>query len=344
MHAYFGDFDFVGGDAVAHVDLPRLLDAGYCTQVFAIFAPQRRYAGQDVDALARRAIATIHGWADASAGRMRIIRTAADVGLACGDGERVANSVGAVSGLIGLEGADPIGTAEKMTEYANLGVRLIIPAWEDNQFSGTSFGEGGGLTEEGFRLIELCESLGVMADVSHLSDIAFDQVLSTTRKPFVASHSNCRSVSPSSRNLTDEQIRALAGRGGVMGINFAPDFLDRGYLEAWDAIMAPANDLDVPRQRQYRAEARPRLAAIPRPGLDAIASQVIHAMQVGGEDCVGLGGDLDGISFTPEGIEGSQSYPAIPDALMAAGLTARQVEKVCYANMARVFADVLPKG
>jgi membrane dipeptidase len=267
---------------------------------------------------------------------MRIIRTTDDVRTACDDSD-------GVSGLIGLEGADPIGTAENMREYARLGVRLVIPAWEDNQFSGTSFGDGGGLTEEGFRLIELCESLGVVVDVSHLSDVAFDQVLSATRKPFVASHSNCRSLCPSPRNLTDEQIRALARRGGVMGINFAPDFLDRGYLEAWDAIMAPARDLDVPAQRQYRAEARPRLAAIPRPGLDSIAAQVVYAMNTGGEDCVGLGGDLDGISFTPEGIEGSQSYPMIPDALAAAGLTPRQIEKVCYANMARIFADVLPR-
>jgi membrane dipeptidase len=337
MHAYWADFDFVGGDSVSHVDLPRLLQAGYCGQVFAVFAPQRRYAGQDVDALARRAITTIHGWAGASAGRLHIIRTAADVRDACDEGAVD------VSGLIGLEGADPIGTADNLAAYAALGVRLVIPAWEDNQFSGTSMGEGRGLSKEGFRLVELCEHLGVMVDVSHLSDAAFNQVLATTAKPFVASHSNCRSLCPSPRNLTDGQIRALAGRGGVMGINFAPDFLDPAYLAAWDAIMAGGRGLDTDAQRQYRVEARPRLAAIPRPRLDTIAGHVVHALRLGGEDCVGLGGDLDGITYTPDGIAGSQSYPAIPDALAAAGLTPRQIEKVCYGNMARVFADVLPE-
>ena len=181
---------------------------------------------------------------------MRVIRTAADIRAAC------AADPSRVSGLIGLEGADPIGTADNLRAYAELGVRLVIPAWEDNQFSGTSMGEGGGLTEEGFRLVALCESLGIMIDVSHLSDTAFDQVLSVTRKPFVASHSNCRSLCPSPRNLTDSQIRALAGRGGVMGINFALDFLDRGYLEAWDAIMAPGRDLEGDARREFRTQAR----------------------------------------------------------------------------------------
>jgi membrane dipeptidase len=161
-------------------------------------------------------------------------------------------------------------------------------------------------------------------------------------RPFVASHSNCRALSPTPRNLTDEQIRVLADRGGVMGINLAPDFLDRDYLAAWDAVMEPVAHAAPATRQKHRMAAGPQLTAIPRPGLDKVAEHVLHAIMVGGEDCVGLGGDLDGISFTPEGITGVESYPLIPEALKRAGLTERQIEKVCWRNMLRVFGEVLP--
>ena len=220
-------------------------------------------------------------------------------------------------------------------------MRLVIPAWDDNAFSGSSAGPGDGLTAEGFKLIELCQELGVMVDVSHASDAAFEQIRRLVRGPFVASHSNCRALSPAPRNLTDAQIRALADRGGVMGINLAPDFLSPEYLAAWDAVMAPAHGADAATRQKLREAAGPQLRAIPLPGLDWIARHVRHAIDIGGEECIGLGGDLDGISFMPAGIDGVEDYPLIPEALAAAGLTESQIEKVCWRNMARVFGEVL---
>lgn len=337
MHTYDSPYDFVGGDDRGHVDLPRLLAAGHRAQVFAVFAAASYYRGRDLTALAEGAIAAIHGWAEASAGRLRLALTAGDVRAACaGDARHSA-------ALIGLEGADPLnGRADNLAHFFDLGVRLVIPAWDDNSFSGSSAGPGTGLTEEGVKLVSLAEALGVMVDVSHLSDAGFDQVLALTRKPFIASHSNCRALCPAYRNLTDAQIRALADRGGVMGINLAPDFLAPDYLAAWNAALAPLQGLDAAARQMARAEAGPALAAIPRPGLDWVAQHVAHAIAVGGEGCIGLGGDLDGISFTPDGIEGVQSYPFIADALAASGLTERQVDLVCWRNMARVFEAVLP--
>lgn len=338
MHAYDGPYDFVGGDGRGHVDLPRLLVAGHRGQVFAIFAAASYYPGRDLTALAEGAITAIRGWAEASAGRLRLALTSDDVRAACaGDADHIA-------ALIGLEGADPLlGRAENLAHFFDLGVRLVIPAWDDNPFSGSSAGPGSGLTEEGVKLVALAEALGVMVDVSHLSDAAFDQVVALTRKPFIASHSNCRDLCPAYRNLTDAQIRALAERGGVMGINLAPDFLSPDYLAAWNTALAPLQGLDAAARQKARAEAGPALAAIPRPGLEWIGRHVAHAIAVGGEECIGLGGDLDGVSFTPAGIEGVQSYPLIADALVAAGLTERQVELVCWGNMARAFAEVLPQ-
>jgi membrane dipeptidase len=337
MHAYDGPFDFVNGEGRGHMDLPRLLEAGHRAQVFAIFAARSRYAPRDLRILAEGAIASIGHWAESSAGRMVVARTASDLRIAL-DAEAPA-----LAGIIGLEGADPLPNAGALAEFFRLGVRLVIPAWDDNQFSGSSTGGGGPLTGEGHKLVDLARALRVMVDVSHLSDAAFEEVREHMQgRPFIASHSNCRSLCPAPRNLTDAQIKALAGCGGVMGINLAPDFLDPSYLAAWDAIMASVAHGDPATRHERRTAASPQLAAIPRPSLDRVAEHVVHAMNVGGEECIGLGGDMDGISFTPERVTGVESYPLIVDVLVAAGLTERQVELVCWRNMARAFMEVLP--
>ena len=214
------DLDFVAGKGRSHMDLPRLLVAGHSAQVFAIFAAASYYPGRDLCAYAERAIAAIHGWADASDGRMRVVRSAEEVRRSGGGEEQ--RKVGAeeqldvadrgsastfapphlltsspLLAIIGLEGADPLeGQAEHLRHFYDLGVRLVIPAWDDNAFSGSSAGPGDGLTAEGFELIELCQELGVMVDVSHASDAAFEQIRRIVRGPFVASHSNCRALSP----------------------------------------------------------------------------------------------------------------------------------------------------
>ena len=288
MHIEDGDFDFVAGKGRSHMDLPRLLAAGHSAQVFAIFAAASYYPGRDLRAFAERAIAAIHGWADASDGRMQVVRSAEEVRRSGGAEEQRRGgawdapwpagaspppllSSAPLLAIIGLEGADPLeGQAENLRHFHDLGVRLVIPAWDDNAFSGSSAGPGDGLTAEGFKLIELCQELGVMVDVSHASDAAFEQIRQLVRGPFVASHSNCRALSPAPRNLTDAQIRALADRGGVMGINLAPDFLSPEYLAAWDAVMAPVRHADAATRQKLReaAGAATALHSAAGPGLD----------------------------------------------------------------------------
>jgi membrane dipeptidase len=347
MHSYDGPFDFVNGDARpagtrSHVDLPRLQAGGHCVQLFAVFASQRYYGERDVRPLAREAITTIHGWAAASDGRLRLIRTVADLHGVCSEDAQGIGNAPSIGALIGMEGADPLAAAEDLREFCDLGVRLVIPAWDDNHFSGTVFGGGAGLSDEGRKLVQLAEELRVMVDVSHASDTAFEEIVGLTRRPFVASHSNCRAVSASPRNLTNPQIRKLAARGGVMGLNFAPDFLDPDYLAAWNAIMAPMKDMDSAARQKYRTEVGPTVAAIPLPGLDAIVRQAQHAVNIGGEACVGLGGDLDGIGAMPAGLTGAQDYLRVAEALSVGGFTERQVELICHGNMLRVFGEILP--
>jgi membrane dipeptidase len=337
MNAYDGPFDFVNGDGGGHMDLPRMIAAGHRAQVFAVFAVASYYPERDRTAMARDAFATLRGWADASSGRMKIAATRSDVAAAFAD------DAAPLAAILGLEGADPLPNAAALQAFFELGLRLVIPAWDDNIYSGSSTGGGGPLTGEGRELVDLARTLGVMVDVSHLSDAAFDEVAALLGdRPFIASHSNCRALSPAPRNLTDGQIRALAGRGGVMGINLAADFLDPDYLIAFDGVMAPLRHMPVAERQKHRMEAGEKLRRIPLPPLDIIARHVRHAFNAGGEECVGLGGDLDGMTFMPAGLTGVESYDLIERALRDAGLTERQVEQVCWKNMARVFGEVLP--
>ncbi len=327
-----GKLDFITGEGEGHVSLPTMLNAGVCAQVFACFVLSEKYPGREW-VRAEELVKTINRMAAGSGGRIRIVHTATELTKSC--------ATGPIGAIIGLEGADPLeGKAENLRYFHDLGVRDIIPAWKDNPFSGTAFGTNTPLTEEGIKLVEFAEELHVMVDVSHLSDAAFDSVLEVTKQPFIASHSNCRALCPTLRNLTDFQIRALADRGGVMGINPSPAFLDPEYYAQANPRFARA--LVPGTSKEEKERLRAEVAALPRPSMEWIARHVKHAIDVGGEDVIGLGGDLDGISTTPIGIDGIADYVKIPELLLNAGLKTRQVEKVCYRNFLRVFSEIFP--
>ncbi len=330
MKVLDGELDFSTGKG-GHIGLPQLVEAGSCAQVFACFVLSEQHPNHERER-AEAMIATIEQMAEESDGHMCIVRTASELHTAC-DG-------GPIAAIIGLEGADPLeGRAENLRHFSDLGVRDIIPAWQDNPFSGTAFGKNTPLTDEGRKLVELAEELHVMVDVSHLSDSAFKDVCEITKRPFIASHSNCRALCPTLRNLTDEMIRTLSDHGGVMGINLSPSFLAPDYYA--QAFPRWQRTLEASTTEEEKKRLRAEVNALPRPSIDWITRHVNHAIKVGGEDVIGLGGDLDGISKTPEGIDTIADYVKIPDLLLAAGLRTRQVEKVCYANFERVFSEVL---
>ncbi len=324
--------DFVRGEGGAHVTLPAMQEAGIRAQIFACFVLSERHPGEEAER-AEAMIRTVKSMAEGTDGRMRVARTREVLDDAFAGGP--------IAAILGLEGADPLeGRAERLRHFADLGVRDLIFAWKDNPFSGTAFGENTPLSREGQRLLGSAEELRVMVDVSHLSDRAFDDVCRMATVPFIASHSDCRSLCPSLRNLTDPMIRRLADRGGVMGINLAPGFLDPEVHRRQAPLFEAAQKPSVSEEERKRL--RERAMSIPRPPLDWVARHVLHAIDIGGEDCVGLGGDLDGIAQTPEGIESVADYRALAPLLREAGLNDRQIDKVCYRNFVRVFDDVLP--
>jgi len=325
--------DFLSEASEAHISLPRMLAADVRAQVFACFVLKERYPGR-AEERAEEMIKAIEGMISSSAGAMAKVVDRS--GLAD------AFSGGPIAALIGLEGADPLGgRAENLRRFFDLGVRDLIFAWKDNPFSGTAFGQDRPLSPEGKRLLGLAEELGVMVDVSHLSDSAFHDVVAMARRPFIASHSNCRAICPHPRNLTDPMIRGLADAGGVMGMNLAPLFLDPEYQRMAAPLVEAAGKPGISEEEKNRL--RSEVDRLPRPGLDWAVRHILYAIDVGGEDAVGLGGDLDGISKTPLGIETVADYPRLVDLLWEAGLSERQVEKVCYRNFLRVFEEVLPQ-
>ena len=329
-----GEADFFDPAGGAHVSLPGMLEAGLRGQIFAVFVLSRDHPGEE-RARAEEMIATVYRLAEGSQGALEVVTTS--------EGLRKSFSGGPVAALIGLEGADPLeGEADNLRHFFRLGVRNLIPAWLDNPFSGTAFGSDRSLTPEGEKLVQLAEELGVMVDVSHLSDPAFWRTLAVTEKPLIAAHSNCRALCPSPRNLTDDMIRALADRGGVMGINLSPSFLDPEYYQRTRPLVKKFLQPGLPEEEKGRL--REELQGIPRPEPEWIVRHVLHAIKVGGEDVIGLGGDLDGISSTPRGIETVADYAKFPQWLERAGLKPRLVEKVCYRNFLRVFSEALPEG
>ncbi|MCK5245795.1 membrane dipeptidase, partial [Candidatus Bipolaricaulota bacterium] len=158
---------------------------------------------------------------------------------------------------------------------------------------------------------------------------------------FVATHSDCRSLCPSLRNLTDDMIRTLSDRGGVMGINLSPAFLDPSFAEAVKPLIEASRRASSPEEQR---SIREQMLAIARPSMDWVARHVLHAINIGGEDCIGLGGDLDGIGQTPEGIDSVVDYAKFIPLLREAGLSEGQLEKVCYKNFVRVFSEILPSS
>jgi len=323
--------DFLQADDAKHISFPGMVEADVRAQVFACFVLSAHHPERERER-ACEMIDAVREMAAATEGRLAVATTASALQAAFDGGPRAA--------ILALEGADPLGDrADAVRDFYARGVRSLILAWQDNAFSGTAFGSNTPLTSQGRRLLGLCEELGIVVDVSHLSDAAFAEVVHLSKRPFVATHSDCRALSPSLRNLTDDMIRTLADQGGVMGINFSPTFLDPAFAAAVEPLRAAATRPGV--TDEEKRTLFERMLTIPRPPLGRVVEHILHAIDVGGEDCVGFGGDLDGIAQTPAEIDTVADYRCFPAILRDAGLSERQIEKVCFDNFRRAFGEIL---
>ncbi|WP_296877980.1 dipeptidase [Thomasclavelia sp.] len=231
---------------------------------------------------------------------------------------------GKMSALLTLEeGAVVKNDLAILRNYYRLGVRMITLTWNypngigfPNMTSGEGFArlksinDQDGLTEFGIAYVQEMERLGMIIDVSHLGDAGFYDVLKYTTKPFVASHSNARTICNVARNLTDDMIKALAKRGGVMGINFCGDFL------------------------------KPSTTGHVRSCVEDMVKHILYIKDLVGIDYVGLGTDFDGIDQNLE-IQDASMMNLLAEALQKAGLSKAEIEKVFYGNVLRVYRQIL---
>jgi membrane dipeptidase len=276
-----------------------------------------------------------------------------------------AHSAGIFAALIGIEGGHSIEADLGLLRlYHRLGVRYMTLTWSNSNEWADSSGDiddptvphHNGLTAFGRSVVREMNRLGMMVDVSHVSDKTFWDVLQTTHAPIIASHSSARALTDSPRNLTDEQLRAVATNNGVVMVNFYPPFIDESWRQTWgpdprrDAMRTAAAaeyiergdpvpfPLSTASDRAYYAE---HLAAtLPPAPLSSLIDHFDHIAQVAGIDHVGIGTDFDGVQFLPEGIHTAADLPKITTALMSRGYTAEQMKKILGANLLRVFAAV----
>ncbi|MHB0884530.1 MAG: dipeptidase [Bacillota bacterium] len=300
-----------------HIDLPRLAEGGVDVQFFACFIeaqhkPERglRRAMQLVD-LFHRELA-------ANADRMMPVLRASDLAAA-----QAAGKVGAV---LSIEGGEAIGDdLSALRNLHRLGLRSLGLVWNQRNLIADGVGEArthGGLTNFGVEVVQECNRLGILVDVSHLNDEGLWDVLATSTKPIVATHSNARAVCPHPRNLSDDLVKALAKNGGVMGMCFAPGFLR-------------AMDIKAESIEEYRRQVAGMTS------VDSVVGHIDHLIELVGPDHVGLGSDFDGSGAVPDGLSDVSCLPALTEALVARGYSDEVIEKILGLNFRRVFEAVV---
>jgi membrane dipeptidase len=326
-----------------HVDIPRMRDGGIGAAFFSIWVDDT-YAPGAAYNRAQALIDAVRSFAE-RAPDAELATSAAEV--------RAAVARGRVAALMGLEGGHAIeNSLEKLDALYARGVRYMTLTWNNgNDWAGSSLDpvRQGGLSPFGRTVIRRMNELGMLVDVSHVSDATFWDVMATTKCPVIASHSGCRALAAHPRNLTDAQLRAVAANDGLVGIIFFPVFLDEHFAGQYaelnsrlqpqfDAIRAryPGKpgiaDLEIDQLRATQLEE----SDIPE--LGRLVDHIDHAVQVMGIDHVGLGSDFDGIGVLPRPMKDATSLPLLAQALEARGYGDSDVRKILGENFLRVLS------
>ncbi len=260
-----------------------------------------------------------------------------------------------ISIFLGLENGSAISESfELLKSFYNRGVRYLTLCHSSHNLICDSCApkvpKWGGLSPFGKELISEMNKLGMMVDVSHISDEAFYDVIKVSNAPVVATHSSCRALVNHPRNMTDDMICALADNGGVIQINFFPLFLDADFAKVLEQsgledkyesiedefIKEPENLL----KREAWYKVIDELNSLKRPSYKRIVDHIDHVVSLVGIDYVGLGSDFDGIAVTPEGMEDISQYPKIFSELKTRGYTGEEIAKIAGGNFLRVFKKV----
>lgn len=365
-------FDMGPRASDGHVDLPRAAEGGLDAAFYSIYVDSRFFGDEHAlfaapprsiqvdwprpqdagtaNGSARRALAMIDGLlrtAERHPTRMAVCTTADELEAAVRGGRHAA--------LMGIEGGHAIeGDLALLRLFHRLGVRyMTLTHTNHNEFADScapAEPRWGGLNQLGAKVVREMNRLGVIVDVSHVSDATFFAALRVTTAPVICSHSSLRALCGHPRNVTDDMLRALAANGGTLMINYNCGFLDADYAKnrsgreatrriqekaARDKLPADSDEL-----RAALASLDARFPPVERPPLATLVAHVLRALEIAGPDHVGLGSDFDGVPCVPQGMDDATYLPRLTYELLAAGQSEATIRKVLGGNILRVLRAV----
>lgn len=324
-----------------HVDFPRLHEGGMKAPFFALFCPVY-YKGAEA---VRRTL-------DLRDAMQRVLDANPDKIELATNSEQIVRIVksGKISALLTIEGGHQIDDdLAVLRMYYRMGARsMTLTHFRNNNWADSSTDKPvhNGLTDFGKEVVREMNRLGMLVDVSHVSDKTFFDALAVTSKPVIVSHSSCRAISDVPRNATDEMLRALAANGGVIGINFGEGFINPKDAEALRRVVASPSQapdltgkaLDDYAEREFHSQFSHRLP-VSATVADA-AAHIDHAVKVAGIDHVGIGSDFDGIAGPPNGLDDVSKMPALVAELLKLDYSDTDIKKILGGNYLRVIRSV----
>lgn len=327
-------------NGTGHTDLPRMREGGIDVQVFSVWCGEKygkgtafAYANKQIDGL----MALIHHYP-------------AEIALATdGTSIRQLTAQGKIAAVIGVEGGHMI---EERLDYLDSlyrrGARYLTLTWNNSLSWASSANDEmrhpeklrhKGLNDFGRQVVRRMNELGMMVDLSHVGRQTFFDALEATTKPVLVSHSNAYAVMAHPRNLQDDQLKALAGNGGVVCVNFYSGFLDPGHYRRINQLYDQYVGDTIKRSTDAKfarlpAEAKEAL----RPPLSILLDHIDHLVKVAGIDHVGVGSDFDGISSTPKGLDDCSDFPKLTAGLLQRGYSESDIRKILGGNVLRLMA------
>ncbi|GGK68346.1 dipeptidase [Rufibacter glacialis] len=337
----------------AHTDLQRMKEGGLDVQVFAVFSDETygpgrafKFANQQIDsleALARR-----------NPDKLQMVYSPAQM--------REAVKAKKIASLTGVEGGHMIeDNLDNLNHLYGRGVRYLTLTWNNSTSWASSaadetktsgFTQKKGLNDFGKQVVRRMNDIGMLVDLSHVGEQTFWDVLATTTKPVLVSHSCAAALCPHPRNLKDDQIKALGKNGGVLHLNFFSEFLDPGYSQRIKGFIskheAEISELQKKGMggmaiREALFKKYPEESKNVNPPISLLIDHIDHVVKLAGVDHVGLGSDYDGISSAPAGLEDVSTYPLITKALLERGYKKKDIEKILGGNFIRVWEANEPK-
>lgn len=335
--------------SIGNFDLIRAAKGGLNAQVFSIWCDETLGDGQAF-ARANEEIDSLYALIKRNPKKMVLVNSAAEL--------KQAYKQGRFAAMIGVEGGHMIeDRMDYLDSLAKRGMRYLTLTWNNSTPWATSARDEAtgelkhlGLNDKGRQIVRQMNTLGVMVDISHVGEATFKDVLATTSKPVIASHSSAYSLTPHRRNLKDEQLKALAKNGGVAFVNFYSGFIDPDYdakeqlflinhakdLDSLNKLYGPYAPMKL--NELYKAESDKM-----RPPLSMLIQHIDHMVKIAGIDHVGIGSDFDGSESYPIGLDSVTDYPKIAIELRKLGYKEEAIGKIFGGNFLRVFAENVGK-